>query len=80
MESELRIVREITAEVLHADASSLKERTRFIDDLGADSLELFGILARIEEYCRVSFGTDSIKRIVTLRDAAAMLKEVEHQG
>ena len=80
MESEFRIVRDITADVLGAEASSLKERSRFIEDLGADSLELFEILTRIEEYCRVSFETDSLKKIVTLRDAAAMLKEVEHQG
>jgi acyl carrier protein len=78
METEFHLVRRITAEVLGAREDSIRERTRFIEDLGADSFELFEIMTRIEETCRVSFDAEALKKVITVRDAAALLAEAEH--
>lgn len=79
-ESELKLVTAVTAEVLHADAARLRIRNRFIEDLGADSLELFEILTILEERCRVSFDRAALERVRTIGDAADLLYEVEHIG
>ena len=79
-ESETKLVCRVTAEVLDADPDALSERNRFIEDLGADSLELFEILTRIEEICHISFERAALERIRTIKDAAELVWEVEHIG
>ena len=46
---ELEKIRAIIAEVLNIDADSITEDTTFVDDLGADSLDIFQIIMGIEE-------------------------------
>ena len=62
------------------EGSERLERNRFIEDLGADSLELFEILTRIEEICHISFERAALERIRTIKDAAELVWEVEHIG
>ena len=42
-------LREIIAEVLNVDADEITMETTFVDDLGADSLDVFQIIMGIEE-------------------------------
>ena len=46
---ELEKIKAIIAEVLNIDADSITEDTTFVDDLGADSLDIFQIIMGIEE-------------------------------
>ena len=41
---ELEKIKAIIAEVLNIDADSITEDTTFVDDLGADSLDIFQII------------------------------------
>lgn len=41
---ELEKIKAIIAEVLNIDADSITEDTTFVDDLGADSLDIFRLL------------------------------------
>ena len=41
----------IIADVLNVDASDITMETTFVDDLGADSLDIFQIIMGIEEEC-----------------------------
>ena len=46
---ELDKIKEIVAGVLHVDENSITADTKFVDDLGADSLDLTSIVMEIEE-------------------------------
>ena len=46
---ELEKIKAIIAEVLNIDADSITADTTFVDDLGADSLDIFQIIMGIEE-------------------------------
>ena len=46
---ELEKIKAIIAEVLNIDADSITEDTTFVDDLGADSLDIFQIIMGIED-------------------------------
>ena len=45
---ELDRIKEIVAGVLHVDENSITADTKFVDDLGADSLDLTSIVMEIE--------------------------------
>ena len=45
---ELEKIKAIIAEVLNIDADSITADTTFVDDLGADSLDIFQIIMGIE--------------------------------
>ena len=51
---ELEKVKKIIAGVLNVDPNEITEETTFVDDLGADSLDLFQVMMGIEEE---DFGT-----------------------
>lgn len=42
-------IKSIISEVLSIDADGITEETTFVDDLGADSLDIFQIIMAIEE-------------------------------
>ena len=52
---ELEKIKAIIAEVLNIDADSITADTTFVDDLGADSLDIFQIIMGIEEESKIHF-------------------------
>ena len=53
---EFEKLKEIIADVLNVEADDITEDTKFVDDLGADSLDIFQIIMGIEEtlrYCKL---------------------------
>jgi acyl carrier protein len=46
---EFEKLKQIIAEVLNVDAEELTMETTFVDDLGADSLDIFKIIMGIED-------------------------------
>ena len=46
---EFEKLKEIIADVLNVNADEITEDTMFVDDLGADSLDIFQIIMGIEE-------------------------------
>ena len=46
---ELEKLKEIIADVLNVEVNDITEDTTFVDDLGADSLDIFQIIMGIEE-------------------------------
>ena len=61
----------IIADVLNVDASDITMETTFVDDLGADSLDIFQIIMGIEEEFDIEIDNDDAEKIVTVGDAAA---------
>ena len=53
--------------------SNLKETT-FVDDLGADSLDIFQIIIGIEDEFNIEIPQEEAEKIVTVGDAAEAIK------
>ncbi len=72
---ELEKLQMIIAEVLSLRAEDIRPELSFIDDLGADSLEIFQIIMGIEEEFDIVLEDDMIKRIDTVEDVLKIINE-----
>ena len=71
---ELDMLKEAIVKVLKIDARELTLDTRFVEDLGADSLDLYQIAMNLEEVFDVSFSEEDLKQVITVNDAYELLK------
>lgn len=67
-------LQEIIAEVLNIEADSITEDATFVDDLGADSLDIFQIVMGIEEEFGIDIPTEEAEKISTVGDAFEQIK------
>ena len=67
-------LREIIAEVLNVDADEITMDTTFVDDLGADSLDVFQIIMGIEEEFDIEISNEDAEKIVSVGDAVEQIK------
>ena len=68
-------LREIIAEVLNVDADEITMDTTFVDDLGADSLDVFQIIMGIEEEFDIEISNEDAEKIVSVGDAVEQIKK-----
>ena len=74
---ELEKINAIIAEVLNIDADSITEDTTFVDDLGADSLDIFQIIMGIEEEYDIELDNESVEQIQTVGDAVEAIRTIK---
>ena len=74
---ELEKIKAIIAEVLNIDADSITEDTTFVDDLGADSLDIFQIIMGIEEEYDIELDNDSVEQIQTVGEAVEAIRTIK---
>ena len=67
-------MQEIIADVLNVNADEITMETKFVDDLGADSLDIFQIIMGIEEAFDIEIDNDDAEKIVTVGDAVEQIK------
>lgn len=72
---EFEKLKEIIVEVLNVDEDDVKLETTFVDDLGADSLDVFQIIMGIEEAFDVEIENEDAEKIVTVGDAVEQIKK-----
>ena len=66
---EFEKLRDIIVEVLNVDETEVTMESTFIDDLGADSLDVFQIIMGIEEEFDIEIPNEEAEKIVTVGDA-----------
>ncbi|MEI3245640.1 MAG: acyl carrier protein [Lachnospiraceae bacterium] len=71
---EFEKIQDIIAEVLNIDKDEITMDTTFIDDLGADSLDVFQIIMGIEEEFDIEIPTEKAESIVTVGDAVEAIR------
>jgi acyl carrier protein len=64
----------IIAEVLNVDTEEITLETSFVEDLGADSLDIFQIIMGIEEEFDIEIPSETAEKIVTVGDAVDQIK------
>lgn len=72
---EFERLREIISDVLSVGEEEITEETRFIDDLGADSLDIFQIIMTIEDETGVEIPQEAAEKIITIGDALQYIKD-----
>ena len=71
---EFEKLKKIIAEVLNVDEEEITMDTTFVDDLGADSLDIFQIIMGIEEEFDIEIANEEAENIVTVADAVEQIK------
>lgn len=71
---EFEKLKKIISEVLNADEDEITMDTTFVDDLGADSLDIFQIIMGIEEEFDIEIANEDAEKIVTVSDAVEQIK------
>ena len=71
---EFEKLQSIIAEVLNIDADEVTMDKTFVDDLGADSLDVFQIIMGIEEEFDIEIPNDAAENISTVADAVDAVK------
>lgn len=69
-----RLIKAI-ADVLELDPSTITADSKFVDDLGADSLDVLEIVMSIEDEFGIKVTTDDAQDIVTVQDAYEKIKK-----
>ena len=72
---EFEKLRDIIVEVLNVDENEVTMESTFIDDLGADSLDVFQIIMGIEEEFDTEIPNEEAEKIVTVGDAVEQIKK-----
>jgi acyl carrier protein len=71
---EFEKIKKIIAEVLNVDEEEITMDTTFVDDLGADSLDVFQIIMGIEEEFDIEIANEEAEKIATVGDAVEQIK------
>lgn len=73
----LEEMKEIIAEQLNCEESSITETTSFKDDLGADSLDLFELVMALEEKYEVEIPSEELAELTTV---GAVMEYLKNKG
>ena len=71
---EFEKLQNIIADVLNIDKEKITPETTFVDDLGADSLDVFQIIMGIEDEFDIQIPDDAAESIVTVNDAVVQIQ------
>ena len=71
---EFEKLQRIIAEVLNIEPEEVTMAATFVDDLGADSLDIFQIIMGIEEEFDIEIPNEAAEQIVSVGDAVEQIK------
>lgn len=72
---EMEKLKMIIAEVLSVDPRELTEETTFVEDLCADSLDVYQIVMGIEEVFGIEIPMEDTEKIRTVGEAAELVRQ-----
>lgn len=73
-------VKGIIAEQLGVDPGEVKEDSSFVDDLGADSLDIVELVMAFEEAFDLDIPDEDAEKISKVKDAVNYIRERTQQG
>ena len=72
---EFEKLKEIIAEVLNVDVNEITKDTTFVDDLGADSLDIVELIMALEEEFDLEIPDADAEKVVTVNDVVEYIKD-----
>lgn len=67
-------VKSIIVEQLGVEEDEVKDNAKFIDDLGADSLDTVELVMALEEEFSIEISDDDAEKIMTVQDAVTYVE------
>ena len=77
---EFEKIKKIIVEVLNVEESDVTMEATFVDDLGADSLDVFQIIMGLEEEFDIEIPNEQAEKIVTVGDAVEQIKAAMNEN
>ena len=77
---EFEKLKKIMVDVLNVDENEITMDTTFIDDLGADSLDVFQIIMGLEDEFDIEIPNEQAEKIVTVGDAVEQIKAAMNEN
>lgn len=74
---ELDLLKKIIADVLSVDPDEITPDTTFIDDLGADSLDVYQIIMAVEDELGIEVNEEDAEKISTVGDAVDLIRKTK---
>ena len=68
-------VKTVIVEQLGIDESSVRMESSFLDDLGADSLDIVEFIMALEEEFGIEIPDEDVEKIVTVKDVVEYISE-----
>jgi len=69
-------VKEVVVEQLNVSPDEVKEESRFVEDLGADSLDVVELVMELEEKFDIEIPDEDAEKIATVADAVKFIEAV----
>ena len=70
----LERIKEMIAEQLNVDADTITEASKFKEDLGADSLDLFELVMALEDEYSVEIPAEDLEKLTSVGEVMDYLK------
>lgn len=74
---EFDVLKKVMANILGMDPNEIEMDMSFLNDLGADSLDVYQIVMGVEEELGISIPSESLEKIITVREALELIKSVK---
>ena len=71
----LEKIKEIIAGQLNVEESEVKAESKFKEDLGADSLDLFELVMALEDEYSVEIPAEDLEKLLTVQDVMKYLSD-----
>jgi acyl carrier protein len=72
---EFEALKKVTATVLGMDPDEIEEDMTFLNDLGADSLDLYQIFMGVEDELGITIPTEGLEDITTVGEAVELIEK-----
>jgi acyl carrier protein len=70
-------VKEVVVEQLSVNADEVKEESKFVEDLGADSLDVVELVMALEEKFDIEIPDEDAEKIATVNDAIKFIENIQ---
>ena len=76
----LDVLKENIVEILNVDPNEINEKTTFIGDLCADSLDVYQIIVGVEDALGISLEGEDVEQISNVGEAVLLIEKVMERG
>ncbi len=73
-------IKDMIAQQFGKSADEIESEMSFIEDLGADSLDLVELVMSIEDEFGIEILDEDVEKIITVQDAVDFIKEKQEDG
>ena len=70
-------VKAVVVEQLNVNAGEVKPESKFVDDLGADSLDVVELIMALEEKFEIEIPDEDAEKIVTVGDVVSYIEKLK---